>query len=92
MFQADLSRNALARYSVDLRQFIDFRQSTLTNGLRLVGAYNSSGLTFTLLPDRGLDIWSASSTGCRLPGSARIRRIRPILAQTGCASSTAGCW
>ena len=36
MFQADLSRNALARYSVDLRQFIDFRQSTLTNGLRIM--------------------------------------------------------
>ena len=66
MLRADLSRNALAQYSVDLRQFIDFRQSTLPNGLRLVEAYNSSGLSFTLLPDRGLDIWSASFNGLPL--------------------------
>jgi galactose mutarotase-like enzyme len=46
-------------HSVDMRQFIDFRQSTLPTGSRIVEAYNSSGLTFTLLPDRGLDIWLA---------------------------------
>lgn len=59
----DLTRAAVEDHSVDLRQFIDFRQSTLANGMRQVEAYNSSGLTFTLLPDRGLDIWTASFNG-----------------------------
>jgi hypothetical protein len=31
--------------------------------MRIVEAYNSSGLTFTILPDRGLDIWQASYNG-----------------------------
>jgi hypothetical protein len=62
----DLSRATLEQHSVDLRQFIDFRQSTLANGQRLIEASNSSGLTFTLLPDRGLDIWSASYNGMAL--------------------------
>lgn len=66
MWPVDLSRSALAQHSVDLRQFIDFRQSSLPNGLRLVEAYNSSGLTFTLLPDRGLDIWTAAFNGLPL--------------------------
>ncbi|MBZ0290871.1 MAG: aldose 1-epimerase family protein [Anaerolineae bacterium] len=56
----------LRRHSVDLRQFIDFRESTLPNGTRIVEAYNSSGLTFTVLPDRGLDIWTAHFNGVPL--------------------------
>jgi hypothetical protein len=53
------SRQEIEQHSVDMRQFIDFRQSRLENGMRLVEAYNSSGLTFNLLPDRGLDLWQA---------------------------------
>ncbi len=60
------TRQTLERYSVDTRQFIDFRLSTLDGGQRLVEAYNSSGLTFTLLPDRGLDIWGAWHNGLAL--------------------------
>ena len=56
----------LARHSVNTRQFIDFRQSTLPNGMRIIEAYNGSGLTFTLLPDRGLDIWTAHYNGLPL--------------------------
>ena len=59
----DFSRTTLERYSVDLRQFIDFRSATLAGGQRAVDAYNSSGLHFTLLPDRGLDIWTAAFKG-----------------------------
>lgn len=59
----DHSRFTLERYSVDMRQFIDWRQSTLPNGLRIIEGYNSSGLTLTLLPDRGLDIWLAAHNG-----------------------------
>jgi hypothetical protein len=59
----DLSRSTVEQYSLDLRQFIDFRPSVLPNGMRIVEAYNSSGLTFTLLPDRGLDIWLAAHDG-----------------------------
>ncbi|MBZ0295658.1 MAG: aldose 1-epimerase family protein [Anaerolineae bacterium] len=57
---------ALRQHSVDLRQFMDFRQSTLPNGMRIVEAYNGSGLTFTILPDRGLDIWTAHYNGIPL--------------------------
>lgn len=60
------SRENLERHSVDMRQFIDFRESTLPNGMRIIEAYNSSGLTFTILPDRGLDIWTAHYNGIPL--------------------------
>jgi hypothetical protein len=67
------TREEIERHSLDMRQFIDFRQSTLPNGMRIIDAYNSSGLTFTLLPDRGLDIWTAHYKGIPLtwisPGS-----------------------
>jgi galactose mutarotase-like enzyme len=59
----DLSRSVVEAHSIDLRQFIDFRQSTLATGQRVIDAYNASGLTFTLLPDRGLDVWLASYNG-----------------------------
>lgn len=59
----DLDRATVERHSVDMRQFADLRQATLANGLRVVDGYNSSGLTFTLLPDRGLDVWLAAHNG-----------------------------
>ena len=62
----DQRRDTLEQHSVDLRQFIDFRQSTLPNGMRVVDVHNSSGLTFTLLPDRGLDLWTATYNGAPL--------------------------
>lgn len=69
----DWTRETIERHSLDMRQFIDFRQSTLPNGMRIIEAYNGSGLTFTLLPDRGMDIWSAHYKGIPLtwiaPGS-----------------------
>lgn len=68
------------RYSVEMRQFIDCRQSTLPNGIRLAEAYNSSGLTFTVLPDRGLDIWSAHYKGTALTW---LRLGSPFVADTG---------
>lgn len=59
----NFSRTTLEQHSLDLRQFIDFRAATLANGLRVVDGYNGSGLTFTLLPDRGLDLWLAAYNG-----------------------------
>ncbi|MDX1994055.1 MAG: aldose 1-epimerase family protein [bacterium] len=56
----------LTKHSVDTRQFIDFRLSTLPTGMRIIDAHNSSGLHFTLLPDRGLDIWTAHYKGLPL--------------------------
>ena len=68
-----LAKEPLDRYSLDPRQFLDFRESRLDDGSRIIDAYNGSGLTFTLLPDRGLDIWSAHYNGIPLtwlsPGS-----------------------
>jgi hypothetical protein len=67
------TKDELERHSLDMRQFIGFRESTLANGMRIIEVYSASGLTFTLLPDRGLDIWSASYKGIPLtwiaPGS-----------------------
>lgn len=60
------SREQLEQHSVDSRQFLDFRDSTLPNGMRIIEAYNSSGLHFTILPDRGLDIWTAHYKGVPL--------------------------
>lgn len=62
----DISRSTLQAHSVDMRQFIDCRESVLSGGRRLIDVYNSSGLTFTLLPDRGLDIWTAQYRGMPL--------------------------
>lgn len=62
----DLSRRALERHSLDLRQFIDARPSSLPDGQRIIDIYNSSGLNFTLLPERGLDIWTAHYKGLPL--------------------------
>lgn len=68
-----LATEPLDRYALDPRQFLDFRESRLPDGSRIVDAYNASGLTFSLLPDRGLDIWSAHYNGIPLtyisPGS-----------------------
>jgi len=58
-----LDPDALARHSVEPRQFIDFREAALPDGQRMIDAYNSSGLTYTVLPDRGLDVWTASYNG-----------------------------
>lgn len=62
----DLSRSALDRHGLDMRQFIDARVSTLPSGQRIIDVHNSSGLHFTLLPDRGLDIWTAHYRGAPL--------------------------
>ncbi|MCZ7540047.1 MAG: aldose 1-epimerase family protein [Anaerolineae bacterium] len=61
-----LQRAQIEQHSLDMRQFVDFRQSALTNGLRLVEATNASGLSYTVLPDRGLDIWTAHYRGVPL--------------------------
>jgi galactose mutarotase-like enzyme len=65
------SREEVERHSVDMRQFIDFRQSTLPNGLRIIDAYNAGGLNLTILPDRGLDIWTAHYKGIPLTWISR---------------------
>jgi galactose mutarotase-like enzyme len=67
------TRDVLEKHSLDMRQFVGFRSATLPNGTRIVEAYNAAGLNFTILPDRGLDIWTASYKGLPLtwvsPGS-----------------------
>ena len=88
----DMTRATLEQHSIDLRQFIDFRHATLSNGMRVIDAHNSSGLTLILLPDRGLDIWAASYNGRPLTWISQARPIHPILAIHGCASSTGEYW
>jgi hypothetical protein len=76
------SRENIERHSLDMRQFIDFRQSTLPNGMRVIEAYNSSGLTFTILPDRGLDIWTAHYNGIPLTWISQGSPYPPDFGQT----------
>lgn len=76
------NRAELEQHSLDMRQFIDFRQSTLPNGTRIIEAYNGSGLTFTLLPDRGLDIWTAHYNGIPLTWVAPSSPHAPDFGQT----------
>lgn len=76
------TRAELERHSVDMRQFIDFRQSTLANGMRIIEAYNSSGLTFTILPDRGMDIWTAHYKGIPLTWISQGSPHPPDFGQT----------
>jgi galactose mutarotase-like enzyme len=61
-----ITRDDFERHSVDMRQFIGFRASTLPNGMRIIDAYSISGLHFTILPDRGFDIWLAHYKGIPL--------------------------
>lgn len=75
------NRAELELHSLDMRQFIDFRQSTLPNGMRIIEAYNGSGLTFTLLPDRGLDIWTAHYNGVPLTWVAPVAPHTPDFGQ-----------
>jgi hypothetical protein len=72
----------LRQHSVNWRQFIDFRQSVLPNGMRIVEVYNSSGLTFSLLPDRGLDIWTAHYNGLPLTWISQGSPHPPDFGQT----------
>lgn len=60
------TRTEIEHHSLDMRQFADFRPSSLPNGMRIIEAYNASGLTFTILPDRGMDIWTAHYKGIPL--------------------------
>lgn len=61
-----LRRSEIEAHSVDMRQFVDFRQAVLTDGQRVIEAYNAAGLSYTVLPDRGLDIWTAHYRGVPL--------------------------
>ena len=72
----------LQQHSVDSRQLADFRQSTLPNGMRIIDAYNASGLHFTILPDRGLDIWTAHYKGIPLTWIAQGSPFPPDFGQT----------
>lgn len=62
----------LKQYSADMRQFVGARDITL-NGMRALHVYNTAGLEFVVLPDRGFDIWDARFKGLPLtwlaPGS-----------------------
>lgn len=64
--RSNLTREALEAYSLDLRQFLDFREARLPDGQRIIEATSASGVSFTLLPDRGFDIWSARYHGLPL--------------------------
>lgn len=59
----DLSASARRAHSLDPRAFMDALITTLPDGQRIIHVHNSSGLTLTLLPDRGFDLWTAHYQG-----------------------------
>ncbi|MDX2140017.1 MAG: aldose 1-epimerase family protein [Chloroflexota bacterium] len=75
------AREMLERHSTDLRQFIGFKQSTLVNGMRVIEAYNVTGLRYTILPDRGMDIWMADYRGIPLTWVAQGSPFPPDYGQ-----------
>jgi hypothetical protein len=50
--------------------------------MRIIEAYNSSGLTFTILPDRGMDIWTAHYKGIPLTWISQGSPHPPDFGQT----------
>lgn len=62
LFAADARR----AHSVNPRQFMDASLALLPGGQRIIHMHNSSGLSLTLLPDRCLDMWTASYNGMPL--------------------------
>lgn len=76
------NRQTLEKHSVDMRQFIDCREATLANGMRVLDVYNSSGLTLTILPDRGFDIWTAHYKGLPLTWISQGSPHPPDFAQS----------
>ncbi len=76
-----LSDDNIQQHSVDVRQFMGFRQATLPDGLRVIDAYNSSGLQYTILPDRGMDIWAASYNGKPLTWLSQGSPFLPDMSQ-----------
>lgn len=71
--RAALRRADFREYGVADAHLIDVQQTTLPDGQRIITVNNAAGLHFTLLPDRGLDIWMARWQGIPLtwvsPGS-----------------------
>ena len=88
--RAWLNREVIEAHSIDMRQFMDFRQATLPNGVHIVEAYNSSGLTFTILPDRGLDIWLAHYNGIPLTWISQASPHLPDFGQSWLRQFNAG--
>jgi len=74
-----LKRDQIAKHSLDMRQFVDFRQATLPGGQRIVEGYNAAGLSYAVLPDRGLDIWMAHYRGTPLTWIAQGSPFSPDL-------------
>ena len=60
LFGQTYTKRELLRYVGDLSAVADARQSTLSDGngrgMRIVDVSTGGGFSFTVLPDRGLDI------------------------------------
>jgi galactose mutarotase-like enzyme len=65
-----------------MRQFAGAQPAVLPNGMRFIQAYNTSGLRFSVLPDRGLDIWRADYQGVPLTWLSRGAPYPPDFGQT----------
>jgi uncharacterized protein DUF4432 len=63
----NISRKELRKYSADTEQLVSCRLSSLEDGngrgMRIIDVNNGSGLSFTIVPDRGMDIVETYFTG-----------------------------
>lgn len=70
LYGKDYSVNDLRKRVGDMRQFAGIRSATLNDGSeaggRILDFYTGSGLRFTVLPDRGMDIGMAEFKGVPL--------------------------
>jgi len=69
----NISREELRKYSANSAQLANCRLSSLEDGngrgMRIIDVNNGSGLSFTVVPDRGMDIVETSFKGGVTPSS-----------------------
>lgn len=75
------TRNELMKYIGDISQIADAREGRLTGGkgegVRIIDVKTGSGLEFTLLPSRGMDIAWASYQGKPISFISKAGVVRP---------------
>jgi hypothetical protein len=67
IYEGDMGKNALLRHVGAMKQIMGAREVTYRGGrqegVKAVEVYNDTGLSFTVLPDKGMDIGAASFCG-----------------------------
>jgi hypothetical protein len=87
LYEKDWSREKLARYTGTLDQVAGIRlveaQEGVERGSRRLDVWTGSGLSFTVLPDRGMDISACHYKGMSLAWQSPIGDAHPAFFESG---------